>query len=98
MDGRHTEAARLAQEAIYGLPPSDSISRRYSYVCLGMALRQTGELSSAVEALALADAPGGDHEQVPAPARGLATLAGIQIWLGQLDEAEVTMSPASRPP
>ena len=90
MAGRHAEAARDAQAAVYGLPPNDSTTRRYCYVCLGMALRQLGELSSAVEALAQADLPDAPQERVPAPVRGLATLAGIQISLGQLDEAERT--------
>jgi len=89
-EGSHTEAVRLAREALNGLPPSDSTSRRYSYVCLGMALRHLGELSAASEALAHADAAADDAERIPAPARGLATRAGIQIWMGQLDEAEAT--------
>jgi LuxR family maltose regulon positive regulatory protein len=90
MDGRHAEAVQLAREAVYGLPASDSTTRRYSYVVLGMALRQLGELAPAVDALTQADAPSGDLRQVPAPARGLATLAGVQIWMGQLEEAEAT--------
>ncbi len=90
MDGRHAEAARLAQEAVYSLPPSDSTTRRYCFVCLGMALRHLGELPAAAEALAQADVAGGDSERVSAPARGLATRAGIQIWMGQLDDAEAT--------
>jgi LuxR family maltose regulon positive regulatory protein len=90
MDGRHEEAARLARQAVYNLPPTDSTTRRYSYVILGMALRQLGELSAAVDALVQADAPSGEGERVPAPARGLATLAAIQIWMGRLDEAEAT--------
>ena len=89
MDGRHAEAAKLAQEAVDRLPPTDTTTRRYSYVIRGMALRQMGELSAAIEALAQADAPAGEGERIPAPARGLATLAAIQIWLGRLDEAEV---------
>ena len=88
--GRHAEAVRLAREAVDGLPPSDSTTRRYSYVCLGMALRHLGELSTASEVLAHADAAANDPERIPAPARGLATRAGIQIWMGQLDEAEAT--------
>ena len=31
-----------------------------------------------------------DQAPAPAPARGLATRAGIQVWMGQLDEAEAT--------
>jgi LuxR family maltose regulon positive regulatory protein len=90
MDGRHEDASRLARQAVYDLPLADSTTRRYSYVILGMALRQLGELSAAVDALLQADAPIGEGERVPAPARGLATLAAIQIWMGRLDEAEVT--------
>ena len=90
MDGHHAEAIRLARQALAGLPLSDRTTRRYAFVCLGMALRHQGELQAAVDALAQADAPGRDLEQAPAPARGLATLAGIQIWMGQLDEAEAT--------
>jgi len=90
MDGRHAEAVRLARQALSGLPLSDVTTRRYSFVCMGMALRHLGELQAAVDALAQADAPGRDLDRAPAPARGLATLAGTQIWLGQLDEAEAT--------
>ena len=90
MDGRHEEAVRLARQALAGLPLSDVTTRRYSFVCMGMALRHLGELQAAGDALAQADAPGLDLEQAPAPARGLATMAGIQIWMGQLDEAEAT--------
>lgn len=90
MDGRHEQAAQRARAAITALPSTDSTTRRYTYVCLGMALRQMGELEDAVEALAQADAPAGDRDRIPAPARGLGTLAGIQIWMGQLDEAEAT--------
>ena len=90
MDGRHAEAITLARQALSGLPLSDRTTRRYAFVCLGMALRQQGELRAAADALAEADSPGQDLEHAPAPARGLATLAGIQIWMGQLDEAEAT--------
>lgn len=90
MDGRHAEAIRLARQALAGLPLGDSTTRRYSFVCLAMALRHQGELQAAADALAQADAPVMDGDQAPVPARGLATLAGIQIWMGQLDEAEAT--------
>jgi LuxR family maltose regulon positive regulatory protein len=90
MGGQHAEAVRLARQALAGLPLSDRTTRRYAFVCLGMALRHQGELRSAADALAEADNPGQDLEHAPAPARGLATLAGIQIWMGQLNEAEAT--------
>ena len=80
----------LARQALAGLPLSDRTTRRYAFVCLGMALRHQGELPAAADALAQADTPGQDLEQAPAPARGLATLAGIQIWMGELVEAEAT--------
>jgi len=90
LDGRHAEAVQLGRQAVHGLPPEDSTTKRYSYVCLGMSLRQLGELPAAMDALAQADAAGGDPERVPAPVRGLATQAGVQIWMGRLDEAEAT--------
>jgi LuxR family maltose regulon positive regulatory protein len=90
MDGRHSQAVELASQAIADLPADDSTTRRYVYVCLGMALRHQGQLHAASEALAEADAPGDDLPRAPAAPRGLATLAGIQIWMGQLDEAEGT--------
>jgi ATP/maltotriose-dependent transcriptional regulator MalT len=90
MSGRHAEAARLAREALAELPPKDTTTRQYAFVCLGMALRHQGELQAAVDALAAADPPGSELDQTAAPARGLATLAGIQIWMGRLQEAETT--------
>jgi len=90
MSGRHVEAIRLARQALAGLPPSDSTTRQYAFVCLGMALRHQGELQAAVDALAAADPPGTEVDQAAAPARGLATLAGVQIWMGRLQEAEAT--------
>ena len=90
MGGHHAQAIHLARQALAGLPLSDRTTRRYAFVCLGMALRHQGELRAAADALAEADSPGQDLEHAPAPARGLATLAGIQIWMGQLGEAEAT--------
>ena len=90
MDGRHTQAVDLARQALAGLPARDTVTRRYCSVCLGMALRHLGDLQGATEALTLADSPPGELDRAPAPARGLATRAAIQVWMGQLDEAEVT--------
>jgi LuxR family maltose regulon positive regulatory protein len=90
MSGRHAEAAQLARQALAGLPTSDSTTRRYAFVCLGMALRHQGELREAMDALAAADPPEAGVDQTAAPARGLATLAGVQIWMGRLQEAEAT--------
>jgi LuxR family maltose regulon positive regulatory protein len=88
LEGRHDEAAGLARQAVQGLPAEDSTARRYSHVILGMALRQMGELAAAEEALAQADAAAGAPERLPAPVRGLATRAGVLIWMGRLEEAE----------
>ena len=90
MDGRHTQAVDLARRALAGLPARDFVTRRYCSVCLGMALRHLGDLQGATEALTLADSPLSETDQAPAPARGLATRAAIQVWMGQLDEAEAT--------
>jgi len=90
MSGRHADAAHLARQALAGLPPGDTTTRQYAFVCLGMALRHQGELQAAVEALTAANPSGTDPDQTASPARGLATLAGIQIWMGRLQESEST--------
>jgi LuxR family maltose regulon positive regulatory protein len=86
--GDAPRAVELARRALSLLPDEDAPQRNFAAVCLGYALRTTGDLAAAIEALAEAVEIGRTASHTYGTLIAMVWQARVQAELGRLREAD----------
>jgi LuxR family maltose regulon positive regulatory protein len=94
--GDAPEAIELGQQALSLLPEEEAPHRNFAAVCLGDALRTSGDLSAASEAFAEAAEIGRAAGYVDGTLTGMVLHARVQAERGRLREAEEAFRRALR--
>ncbi len=96
LQGDAPRAVELARRALSLLPDEDTPQRIFAAICLGDALRTTGDLAAASEAFAEAAEIGRAADHVYGTLTGMVLHARVQAERGRLREAEEAFRRALR--